>query len=211
MLLAGLMAGLLRMPVAQAQDTAGFPVGDLKRSENPAAEWWNLSGVAIEAAAEGVSKVTGNGRILVAARGRKFTLVAGGLKTVFNPGSMAFVDQVQNEVRLMILSGKATVTDGQRRFDLTPSMQAVLSPEPNSGYFINDGIYRRAVIQRFDNPGWSTLVRQFYLEQVVYADPMLRTLYQNDAHARRLIEALNKKAAIIRDLNGTAGYEQGQV
>ena len=111
----------------------------------------------------------------------------------------------------MVLRGDADVNDGQRIVAVHLSQQVVVCPNNHAGYFIDDGAYRREPIKRFEDDNSKTVVRQFYLEQIVYTDPLLRTLYQQDKHAKTLIKKLNKTGAILRDLNGTWGYEANQV
>lgn len=194
----------------QPESQPAVSIGELHHGVLGNGEWWHLDGITLQTK-EVQTVLSGNGRVLVTTRRGPFSFRAGAMMVSLVPGAVAFVDQVDNQVRLMLLSGKAMVSDGIRQFGLTPSQQVVISPEPNAGYFIDDGIYRRAVRKQFEDTGRKTLIRQFYLEQVVYTDPILRTLYRQEPKAKRLIERVNKTAAILRDLNGTWNYEQGQV
>jgi hypothetical protein len=205
-----LMGLMMTQPVG-AEEVNAFPVGDLKHMESGNAEWWNLPGIELNTDSLGKAELQGAGRLLLHTQKAGMKVQAGNLFINVEPRSVVFLDQVELQVRVMVLTGKAEVVDGVRQFKLTTSLQAVLCPEPNAGFFIDDGVYRRPFIQSFEDPGRKTLIRQFYLEQVVYSDPILRHLFEQGGATKRLVEKLNKTGAIFRDVNGTYNYEANQV
>ncbi len=198
-------------PVQAQEDESGIPAVELSHHQQGRAfEWWTHEGIDF-GYVDGVPTLVGNGRLILHTRKEALTLRAADTRLRVRPRTTVFVDHVDGQVRIMVLRGKATVEDGERRIPLTTSLQAVVTPAGYEGLFINDGVYRRPVRRRFEGDGTHTLVRQFYLEQVIYADPMLRTLYAQGGDVRELIRRLNKTGAIIRQLDGLKGYEEGQV
>jgi hypothetical protein len=179
----------------------------------PVGQAWGYSGLMLEAptAVGAPWTLKGNGRLLFLATADKATVQVGRLLLTFPRQGEAFLDQVGDQVRVMVLRGKVTVQDGVRTYALYPSLQVVDSPLNQAGYFIDDGVYRRASIRSVEEQGRKAVVRQFYLEQAVFIDPILRTLYLQGAAHQKHIKHLNKTGAIIRQMNGTAEFSPGQV
>lgn len=171
---------------------------------------WSFTPVRLYRNKDGGLSFEGEGRFLLRAEAPK-KLSAPGLTMTLDAGDVVFLDQVGQQVRVMALSGTPTVTSGQKQIRLHTSLQVVHIPSVPPEAFIDDGIYRRAPMEQFQAEDGQTIIRQFYLEQVVYTDPLLRTLYTSDPDSSRWIRRLNKRGAVLRDLNGTWGYEEGQV
>lgn len=188
----------------------------LSHQTSTAAEWWTFPGVELKTteksgAQSPAFKVNGEGRLLLSASRSPVTVQAGRLNVQLQKDAKIFVDHVGDQTRIMVLSGNITVHDGHRTFPLFASLQVVDSPEKVSGYFIDDGIYRRPPLKVFEEHGRKEVLRQFYLEQTVYNDPLLRTLYSQGGVSRRMVNRLNKTGAILRQTNGTTGYIEGQI
>lgn len=184
-------------------------LGSIDHQRTTSLEAWHPAGIFLEG--QNDYQVKGNGRIFFHSLKSNVSIQVGHLIVKPKADTLGFIDQVGPQARVMILRGKASAIDGLRIIPLTSSMQLTLSPEGYRGYFINDGVFRRPPVKEFNEKGLHVWVRQFFIEHAVYSDPILRTLYQKDTYARKLIDRINKTAAALRDLDGTKDYEAGQV
>lgn len=207
-----LLVGLLSTPYlwANAQENAEIPLVVVDYHQDGSFEWWNHEGISLEQKA-GEYTVVGNGRLILKAGRAPVRVVTPMVVLELAPGGAVFVDQVNQQSRVMVLQEQATITDSHRKMRLSASLQVVVCPKDNPGSFIDDGVYRRPIMKQFEDAHTLTIIRQFYLEQTAYADPILRTLYQQKGPGKALVKSINKTGAILRELDGTHGYEAGQV
>ena len=177
---------------------------------------WYTGGVQIEAEAGNQSVVTvqGQGRLAFQSKEKGLLLrfPLGGV-LIQEPNSLIYLDQVGQQARLMVLKGKASLVMGENQYPLIPSMQVMVQPDDKSrrGRFLYDGIYRRPVLLEKQDQGSQVIIRQFYLEQLVHIDPLMKAIYADSAKGKKLVERLNKSAANLRMINGVEGYEAKQM
>jgi hypothetical protein len=200
----------------------------LNKIQNNTMSLWYTSGVRIEAEQAGgaqkglaspknkepVVKVHGQGRLAFQARQKGILLEfpLGGV-LIQEPNTLIYLDQVGTQARLMVLRGKASLLMAQNQYPLIPSLQAMVLPEEKSkrGRFLYDGIYRRPVLLERQDGTNQVIIRQFYLEQLVHIDPLMKAIYADSADGKKLVERLNKSAANLRLINGVQGYEPKQM
>jgi len=196
---------------AFADEEASFPADQLEHHDESGMEWWNLPNITLSATKGDQAEVQGDGRILLNVHHRSPHIQVGQLKLNIAAESVLIIDQVDQEVRVMVLFGSAEALDGHRKLELPLSYQCVLSPLTPSDDFIDDGISRRPVSSKYEDKDHKTFIRQFYLEQVIYTHPILRTLNEKGGDTKKMVEKLNKTGAIIRDINGSDSYDANQV
>lgn len=200
--------GRVFIPVFAQQEISQIPFVQLSHAKNDEADWWH--GAGLEITAEG--DLVGHGRVLVYAdQGKTARFKTESVKVALSPKSLVFLDAVGQQVRVMVLRGHAEMSTPLRKVTLSVSQQGVYVPPHPPKLFINDGIYRRSPSLELSEAGAKLLVRDFYLEQMVYSDPILRTLYDIGGSERKMIEKINKAGAIVRDLNGLTGYDAQQL
>jgi hypothetical protein len=190
------------------QETNQIPFVQLAHAKNDEADWWHGAGLEIAESGD----LYGNGRVLVYAdKGKAARFKTESVNVKLSPKSLVFLDAVGQQVRVMVLRGRVEMTTPLRKVNLSVSQQGVYVPPQPPKLFINDGIYRRTPALELTESGAKLVVRDFYLEQMVYSDPILRTLYDVGGSERKMIEKINKAGAIVRDLNGLTGYDAQQL
>lgn len=205
-------ACIINMPV-HAGEADNYSLGDLQQENADGMTWWHLPGVNIGAGKKsGKPILSGEGRVLLQAKKAIEEIKLGPFSVKAKAGSVLVLDRIGNQVRLMVLRGHATVTDAQRKIELPTSYQIVSAPANHKQQFIDDGVVRRPIELTYDSQNNSKVfVRQFFLEQLVYVDPMMRTLHHRGGKEKAFVEKLNKTGAILRDHNGTGNYYADQM
>lgn len=203
-----MLTGLLCCGVAGVQAAEVF----LQHGDIGAGQWWHTRSVQLQEGKDNQWLVTGQGRT---AFQNLETAVHVRLQeaaiTVQDPKSVFFIDQYGQQFRIMVLRGRLSVVCDGRKYVLVPSLQLMGTPVSGTGKFIYDGIYRRPVLFQDKTPQHQLAIRQFYLEQLVHIDPLIKTIYHHNREGRRMVEQLNKSAANLRSINGVDGYVAQQM
>jgi hypothetical protein len=196
----------------------------LKKDQNDIMSLWYTNGIQIEADPNGVTqkgsksqhvlKVLGQGRLALQSKqkGILLSMPVGGV-LIQEPNTLIYLDQVGTQARLMVLRGKASLLMNENQYPLIPSLQAMVQPEEKTkrGRFLYDGIYRRPVLMDRQDGTNQVIIRQFYLEQLVHIDPLMKAIYSDSTEGKKLVKRLNKSAANLRLINGVQGYEPKQM
>lgn len=180
--------------------------------------WWHTPGVQTmrhetDATGHPFLASTGQGRLLFHANKKDAYIVLPELTVhSLNSNTWVMVDRYAGQARVMVLRGKASVVADGAQYMLIPSLQLMMIPNQGApGNFIYDGVYRRPVIFNETSASHTLIVRQFYLEQLVHIDPLLRYMYQESADGKRWLQQLNKTSATLRTINGVDGYAPQQM
>ncbi|MBY0405611.1 MAG: hypothetical protein K2X66_17040 [Cyanobacteria bacterium] len=196
----------------------------LKKDQNDIMSLWYTNGIQIEAEPNGstqkgsksqqIVKVHGQGRLALQSKqkGILISIPVGGI-LIQEPNTLIYLDQVGTQARLMVLKGKASLLMSENQYPLIPSLQAMVQPEEKAkrGRFLYDGIYRRPILMDRQDGKNQVIIRQFYLEQLVHIDPLMKAIYADSTKGKKLVERLNKSAANLRMINGVQGYEPKQM
>ena len=205
----------------------------LKKFHNKMMSLWYTSGIQIELGQEvaqtvvtqgsstsqkrqknHVIKIDGQGRLAFQGKqkGILIQFPLGGV-VIQEPNTLIYLDRVGTQARLMVLKGKASLMMPNSQYPLIPSLQAMIMPEAKTrrNSFLYDGIYRRPVLLERQDENHQVIIRQFYLEQLVHIDPLMKAIYLDSTEGKKLVERLNKSAANLRMINGVQGYEPKQM
>lgn len=189
----------------------------LAKNENKLAHWWYTQGVQGRVLDEQNLEVSGQGRIAILADKKGFDIHFSAAEIrVEEPGTLLYLDQYGQQYRIMVLRGKVSLLMNQHRYSLPASLQAMITPDSEniqfSGKkFIFDGVYRRPVLFNETVERRQIIVRQFYLEQLVHIDPLIKAIYHDSVLGKKLVNRLNRSAANLRMLNGVDGYVAKQM
>lgn len=190
---------------------AGSVPSDLKHGQLGTSQWWATPGMEMTTTGSSC-KLTGPGRVLIQSQKPALTYQTEAATVMMkDPKSVVMVDQFEGQVRVMALKGKVAVQHQGQSYELTPSMQMMLIPTPASKNFLFDGVYRRPPMMETTIKDTKLVIRQFYMEQLVHGDPVLRRVSAMNPSGMELVQTLNKTSAILRVINGVDGYTANQL